>query len=98
MMSSSSAIELAPAHPEAAEKEPAAIDGGHPQQKRSAGDKEIADQRQHGDAKADRDKGTAEPQAGDAVDQHEINRPEGAHLARPEMAEHRAAQQAEAKE
>src|ERR1700724_3896530 len=98
MMSSSSAMELAPAHPEAAQDQPAAIDGRHPQQKRSAGDEEIADQRQHGDAEADRNKGTTEPQAGDAVDQHEIDRPERAHLARPEMAKHRAAQQAEAKE
>jgi hypothetical protein len=63
-MSSSSAIRSDPAHPQPAQNEPAAIDEGHPQRDRFA-DEEIADQRQRGNAKADRDKRVAEPQAGD---------------------------------
>src|SRR5579862_9298585 len=60
MMSSSSAISN-PAHPEAAQDQPAAVDGGHPQQKRAAGDEEIANQRQDGDTEPDGNKGAAEP-------------------------------------
>src|SRR5580693_3801566 len=62
MTSSSSAITLVPPHPEPAQDESAAIDGGHPQQETESADEEIADQRQHGDAKADSDKGMAEPE------------------------------------
>jgi hypothetical protein len=40
-------------------------------------------------------KARPEPQPGNAVEQHEIDRPECAELARPEMAEHAAAQDAE---
>src|SRR5271169_1324737 len=98
MMSSSSAIALVPAHPETTENEPAAVDHRHPHQETETGNEEIADQRQRGDAKADRDKSITEPQACDAVDQHEIDRPERTHLARPKMAEHRAAQQTEGEE
>src|SRR3954447_19663122 len=86
MMSSSSAIALAPAHPEAAQDQSAAVDKGHPQIEPVAGE-EIADQRQHGDAEADRDKGISGPQSGDGIDQHEINRPERPELARRQMAE-----------
>src|SRR6202048_4627469 len=86
MMSSSSAIALAPAHPEAAEHQPAAVDEGHPEVEAVAG-QEIAGQGEHDDAEADRHECLAHPQSGDAVDQHEINRPEGSHLPRREMAE-----------
>src|SRR6266700_4346939 len=86
MTSSSSAIALAPTHPEAAQHKPAAVDERHPQVERVA-DEKIADQRQRADAKADRDEGVADPQSGDGVDQHEIDRPERSQLARREMAE-----------
>src|SRR3979490_1407615 len=86
MMSSSSAIALAPANPEAAEHQPAADDERHPQVEAVAG-QEIADQGEHDDAEADRHECLAHPQSGDAVDQHEINRPERSHLPRREMAE-----------
>src|SRR6266567_1490134 len=84
MMSSSSATALAPAHPEAAEKEPAAVAHGHPQIEPGA-DKEIADQRQHRDAEPDRDKSRTDPQSDDDVDHHEIGRPEHAELPRREV-------------
>src|SRR5438445_2651836 len=86
MMSSSSAIALAPAHPEPAEDEPAAIDERHPQVERAA-EEEITDQRQHGDTEANGHECVAYPQSGDGIDHHEIDRPEGSHLARREMAE-----------
>src|SRR3954447_6383651 len=86
MMSSSSAMPLAPAHPEAAQHEPATVDEGHPQLEPLAG-KKITDQRQRSDGEADHDKGMAEPQPGNDVDQHEIDRPERALLARREMAQ-----------
>src|SRR2546430_6111261 len=91
MMSSISAIALAPAHPQAAEHQPAAIDKGHPQVEPVA-DEEIADQCERADAKADRDERVAEPEPGDDVEQHEIDRPERAHLARREAAEHAGAE------
>src|SRR5665213_789301 len=94
MMSSSSAIRSAPAHPEAAQNEPAAIDEGHPQRERFA-DEEIANQRQYGDAKADRDKRVAEPQASDRIKQHEIDRPERSLLAGREVAENDHAEKSE---
>src|SRR5216684_6171948 len=97
MMSSSSAIALAPAHPEPAEDEPAAIDESHPQGKRLA-DVEVADQRQHGDTGANRDKGVADPEARNRIEQHEINRPERSLLARRKMAEHVRAEVSEGKE
>src|SRR6266436_8385577 len=75
---------LAPTHPEAAENEPAAVEHGHPKIKPGA-DKEIADQRQRGDAQADRDKGRSDPQSDDGVDHHEIGRPEHAELAPRKM-------------
>src|SRR5712664_387908 len=81
MMSSSSAMALAPAHPQPAEDEPAAVDECHPQVKRGA-DEEIADQRQHGDSATNRDKGVADPEACNRIEQHEINRPERSLLAR----------------
>src|SRR4051795_11761701 len=86
MISSSSAIALAPAHPETAEHQPAAVDHCHPQIEPVAGE-EIADQRERGDAEADRDKGVAHPQAGDGIDEHEIDRPERPQLARREMSQ-----------
>src|ERR1700722_5165039 len=98
MMSSSSAIGLDPAHPEAAEDQPAAIDGGHPQKKGGAFDEEITDQRQHDDAKTDDDEGAAEPEPGDTVEKHEVDRPERPHLTRSVMAEHAAAQDTESEE
>src|SRR5579871_103933 len=95
MMSSSSATALVPPHPETAEHQPAAVDDRHPQQEGAAEHIEIADQGQHGDGKPDSDKGAAEPQARKHVEQHEIDRPEGAELARPEMTEHFSAEIAE---
>src|SRR5580700_5005493 len=95
MMSSSSAIGSDPAHPKSADDQPAAIDRGHPQEKRKACDEEIADQRQHDDGKTDGDESAAEPKSGQAIEQHEIDRPERAHFTRPEMAEDAAAQYAE---
>src|ERR1700676_4975279 len=62
MMSSSLAIALAPAHPEAPDDHPAAIDHRHPQIEPTA-DKEIAYQRQRRDAEPDRDKGETDPQS-----------------------------------
>src|SRR6476646_2179473 len=89
MTSSSSAMASGPPHPEAAEDQSAAIDEGHPEIEAAAG-VEIADrcQRRHG--KADHDEGIAEPEPGDAVEQHEIDRPERAQLPRAEMAENAA--------
>src|SRR4051794_11579226 len=72
MISSSSAMS-APPHPEAAEHQPAAVDKGHPQLEPVA-DQEIADQRQRADAKTDHDKGVSEPEPGDDIEQHEIDR------------------------
>src|SRR5437879_13781899 len=91
MMSSSPAIS-APTHPPAAEHQPAAIDKGHPQVEPVA-DQEVSDQRQCADAKTDHDKGMSEPESGDDVEQHEINWPERAHLARREVAEHARAEE-----
>src|SRR3954453_17474554 len=84
MISSSSAIALAPAHPETTEHQPAAVDHCHPQIEPVAGE-EIADQRQRGDADADRDKGVTEPESDDGVDHHEIDRPERVHLPWPQV-------------
>ncbi len=50
----------APAHPEAAQHKPAAIDHRHPQLEPGA-DEEIADKRQRGDAKADRHEREPDP-------------------------------------
>src|ERR1700686_4248967 len=86
MMSSSSAIALAPAHPEAADDQPTPVDHGHPQIEPTA-DKEIAYQRQRRDAEPDRDKGAPDPQSDDGVDHHEIGRPEHTKLARRKMPE-----------
>src|SRR6202790_4233513 len=86
MMSSSSAIALAPAHPEAADDQPAAIDHRHPQIDPTP-EKEIAYQRQRRDAEPDRDKGETDPQSDDGVDHHEIGRPEHTKLARRKMPE-----------
>src|ERR1700675_2125975 len=86
MMSSSSAMALAPAHPEAAQHQPAAIDEGHPQVERAA-DEEIADQRQRNDGKTDRYERLPDPQSENGIEQHEIDRPECSHLARREMTE-----------
>src|SRR5260370_32318566 len=97
MMSSSSAIALAPAHPEAAEDHPPAIDESHPQGKRLA-DVEVANQRQHGDTDANRDKCVADPESRNRIEQHEINRPERSLLARRKMAEHVRAEVSESKE
>src|SRR5262249_8350603 len=88
MTSSSSAISLAPPHPEPAEDQPAAIRRSHPQQEGNAGDEEVADQRQGDDAKADGEESTPEPQAGETVEQHVIDRPERSRLPPAEMAEH----------
>src|SRR5207253_5707728 len=85
MMSSSPAIASAPAHPQPAQNEPAAVDEGHPQLEPVARE-EVADQGQRGDGEADHDKSVAEPQAGNDVDQHEIDRPERAQLPRRKMA------------
>src|ERR1044072_6593255 len=85
MSASSPAIASAPAHPQPAQNEPAAVDDGHPQLEPVARE-EVADQGQRGDTEADRDKGIAEPQAGNDVDQHEIDLPERAQLPRREMA------------
>src|SRR6266850_5967286 len=85
MMSSSSAMS-APAHPEPAEDQPAAIDECHPQVEGVA-DEEITDQRQRRDAKTDRDERLPDPQSSDGVDQHKIDRPERSHLPRCEMPE-----------
>src|SRR5947209_10210393 len=97
MMSSSSVMASIPAHPGPAENEPAAIDHGHPQIEPAAGE-EITGRGQRGDAEADRHKGMSEPQAGDAVGQHEIDRPERAELARREMTEDDRAKYSECNE
>src|ERR1700722_710203 len=70
----------------------------HPQKKCGAFDEEIADQRQHDDTKTNDDEGAAEPEPGDAVKQHEVDRPERAHLTRSVMPEHAAAQDTESEE
>src|SRR5882724_6887763 len=85
MMSSSPAMS-APAHPQAAEDEPAAVNDGHPRLEPVA-DEEVTDQGKRGDADADDDIGTAKPQADDGVEQHEVHRPERPDLARGETAE-----------
>src|SRR5258705_13060665 len=97
MMSSSSAMALAPAHPQAAEHQPAAIDERHPEVEPVA-DPEIAHQRERADGKADRDKGMSNPEPSDDVEQHEIDRPERAHLTRRELAEHAGAEETEGEE
>src|SRR5437879_3458005 len=96
MMSSSPAIS-APTHPPAAEHQPAAIDKGHPQVEPVA-DQEVSDQRQRADAETDHDKGMSEPESGDDVEQHEIDRPERAHLARREVAKHARAEETKGEE
>src|SRR6267154_2166602 len=63
MMSSSSAIALAPAHPQAAEHQPATIDKGHPQVEPVA-DPKIAHQRERAGGKTDGDKGMPDPEPG----------------------------------
>src|ERR1700754_176129 len=97
MMSSSSVIALAPAHPEAAQNKSTAVDKSHPQVERVA-DEEIADQRQRGDPETDRDEGISNPQSGDGIDQHEIDRPERRQLPRREMTEHICAKYSECNE
>src|SRR4051812_36414806 len=92
MMSSSSAIALAPAHPEATQDQPAPADEGHPQQENVALDKEIADQRERRNASSDRDEGATEPQTREDIKQHGIDRPKRSHLTRREMAEYAAAE------
>src|SRR4030088_1381606 len=84
MISSRSAIGQLRRIPRPPKKSPAAIDERHPQVERVA-DEEIADQRQRDDANADRHEGVPDPQPGDDVDQHEIDRPEGSELARREV-------------
>src|SRR6185295_7542893 len=96
MMSSSPAMS-APTHPKAAKHQPAAVDKGHPELEPVAGP-EIAGQRQRADGETDRNKGVAEPEPGDDVEQHEINRPERAHLARREVAEHARAEETKGEE
>src|SRR6266496_4787946 len=97
MMSSISAIALAPAHPQAAEHQPAAVDKGHPEIEPVA-DQEVADQRECADAKTDHDKDLSDPEPGDDVEQHEIDRPERAHLARRKLAEHTGAEETKGEE
>src|SRR6267142_3114873 len=96
-MMSSSPVMSAPAHPQAAKHQPAAVDKGHPEIEPVAGP-EIAGQRQRADGETDRNKGVAEPESGEDVEQHEINRPERAHLARREVAEHARAEEAKGEE
>src|SRR5713226_1771896 len=84
-MSSSSAMS-APAHPEPAEDQPAAVDHRHPRLE-PVTDEEIADQRQHGDDEPDDDIGVSKPQSGHGVEQHEVDRPERSDLSRRETAE-----------
>src|SRR5258707_15875353 len=93
----SSAIALVLARPEPAEDQPAAIDEGHPERERLA-EVEIADQRQHRDADADRDEGIAAPQARDGIELHEIYRPERSLMPRRESAEHVGAEVSEREE
>src|SRR6476619_1285598 len=96
MMSSSPAMS-APAHPQATKHQPAAVDKGHPKIEPAAGP-EIARQRQRADGETDHDKGMSEPEPGNAVEQHEIDRPERAHLARREVAEHAGAEETKGEE
>src|SRR6476469_8468199 len=96
-MISSSPVMSAPAHPQAAKHQPATVDKGHPEIEPAAGP-EIARQRQRADGETDRNKGVAEPEPGDDVEQHEINRPERAHLARREVAEHARAEETKGEE
>src|SRR5262245_54263085 len=97
MMSSISAMALAPAHPQAAKHQAAAVDKGHPQVEPFT-DEKIADQRECANTKADHDKGVSDPESGDDVEQHEIDRPERAHLAQREVAEHVGAEKTEGEE
>src|SRR3954464_14620887 len=96
-MMSSSPVMSAPAHPQAAEHQPTAVDKRHPEFEPVAGP-EIARQRQRADGETDHDKGMSEPEAGDDVGQHEIDRPERAHLARREVAEHAGAEETKGEE
>src|SRR5712671_6998908 len=96
-MMSSSPVMSAPAHPQAAKHQPAAVDKGHPEFEPVTGP-EIAGQRQRADGETDRNKGVAEPESGDDIEQHEINRPERAHLARREVTEHAGAEEAKGEE
>src|SRR5215207_1499257 len=96
-MMSSSPVMSAPAHPQAAKHQPAAVDKGHPEIEPAASP-EIAGQRQRADGETDRNKGVAEPEAGDDVEQHEIDRPERAHLARREIAEHAGTEETKSEE
>src|SRR6185295_4625675 len=97
MMSSSSAMALAPAHPETAEHEPAAVDHGHPQFEVGARPI-VTDQCQSGDAETDGDEGPAEPETGHRVWQHEKRGPERVHFPRAEMRHADRPEQAERKE
>src|SRR3954467_5344327 len=96
-MMSSSPTMSAPAHPEAAKHQPAPVDKGHPELEPVAGP-EIAGQCQRADGETDRNKGLAEPESGEDIEQHEINRPERAYLARREVAEHARTEEAEGEE
>src|ERR1700712_2525674 len=93
MMSSSSAMS-APAHPEPDEDEPAAVDDGDPQIEPGAY-KEIADQRQRRQSEAEGHERGAEPEAGDGVAHHGIERPERGELARVEVTQHDAEEKPE---
>jgi hypothetical protein len=93
MMSSSSAI----GQLRRAQKEPAAVDHRHPQIECVAAE-EIADQRQGGDAEADRDEGGTDPQSDESIDHHEIGRPKHAELAWRKMPERDRPENAERKE
>src|SRR5215204_7197191 len=96
-MMSSSPVMSAPAHPQAAEHQPTAVDKGHPEFEPVAGPK-IAGQRQRADRETDHDKGMSEPEPGNDVEQHEIDRPERAHLARREVAEYAGAEETKGEE
>src|SRR6476469_2273010 len=96
-MISSSPVMSAPAHPQAAKHQPATVDKGHPEIEPAAGP-EIARQRQRADGQTDRNKGIAEPEPGDDVEQHEIDRPERPHLARREVTEHAGAEEPKGEE
>src|SRR5437016_2391679 len=96
-MMSSSPVISAPAHPQTPEDQPSAVDKGHPEIEPVAGP-EIARERQRADGETDRNKGVAEPESGDDVEQHEINWPERAHLARREVAEHARAEETKGEE
>src|SRR5882724_6815702 len=93
MISSSSAMS-APAHPEPDKDEPATVDDGHPQIEPGAYE-EITDQRQRRNGEAEADERGADPEAGDGVDHHGVERPERRELAWREVTERDAEEQPE---